>query len=126
MIFCLNYLFFPLIITEYISYGVKLCGQTKLKGIWISNGQIDATIVYPLGNFKFVIGALQGNELKLVQIQVIGETSFKHLGSKKNRGSPASCKVQETFTMDCYTSGERVGGTHRYNVELVAVVKRSG
>eukprot|EP00937_MAST-01D_sp_MAST-1D-sp2_P000665 g665.t1 len=58
---------------------------------------------------QWVLGAVDGTYLKMVQIEMTGASTFRWLGAKYQKPGEqryATCIVQATFTPDCFTSTE--------------------
>ena len=101
-------------------WNVKLDGSTKLSGSWINGGNpVPATIAYHVQGNVFIIGAVRGSHLKMVKIEVTGETTFDWIDAKYHDPSvTSSCTDQETFSESCF-HGKSVSKGN-YNVKLVA------
>ena len=81
---------------------IVLGSKIRLEGKWVN---ADASLVFPMGENIFIIGCVGCgcNCLKMVKIRVTGETTFDWIDAKYQQGNyPTNCKVQETFTEDCF------------------------
>ena len=101
-------------------WNVKLDGSTKLSGKWINRGNpIPATIAYHVEGNVFIIAAVEGSYLKMMKIEVTGETTFNWVDAKYHTVSAtSSCRDQETFSESCFHGSSVSQG--KYDVQLVA------
>ena len=102
--------------TVAVSWNIFLDGKTKLSGLH-ANGA--ASIAYRVEENTFIVAAYNGKFLKMVKIQVTGETTFDWIEAKYHRpSSDSTCKSQLTFDLACF-HGTSMPETS-YNVVLVA------
>ena len=101
-------------------WNVKLDGSTKVSGKWINRGNpIPATIAYHVDGNVFIIAAVEGSYLKMMKIEVTGETTFNWVDAKYHAVSAtSSCREQETFSESCFHGSSVAKGN--YDVQLVA------
>ena len=101
-------------------WNVKLDGSTKLSGAWINGGNpVPATMAYHVQGNVFIIGAVRGSHLKMVKIEVTGETTFDWIDAKYHEpAATSSCREQATFSESCF-HGSSVS-KEQYDVQLVA------
>ena len=114
-IYMLGYQYIDLF-TETVRWNILLDGKTKLSGQH-ANGA--ASIAYRVEENTFIVAASGGKFLKMVKIQVTGETTFDWIEAKYHRpSSDSTCKSQLTFDLACF-HGTSMPETS-YNVVLVA------
>ena len=102
--------------TVAVRWNIFLDGKTKLSGLH-ANGA--ASIAYRVEENTFIVAAYNGKFLKMVKIQVTGETTFDWIEAKYHRpSSDSTCKSQLTFDLACF-HGTSMPETS-YNVVLVA------
>ena len=103
-------------LTVAVRWNIFLDGKTKLSGLH-ANGA--ASIAYRVEENTFIVAAYNGKFLKMVKIQVTGETTFDWIEAKYHRpSSDSTCKSQLTFDLACF-HGTSMPETS-YNVVLVA------
>ena len=95
---------------------------TMLKGSWVNRAP---SIVYPLEEKNvFILGVISKSLiLKMVKIQVTGETTFNWLEARYKKDYPEECGKQSTFYEGCF-QGPTVG-QDKYDVDLVATMIES-
>ena len=102
--------------TETVRWNILLDGKTKLSGN-AANGA--ASIAYRVEENTFIVAASGGRFLKMVKIEVTGETTFKWIEAKYHiPSSDSTCKIQLTFDLDCFHGTSM--SEKRYNVVLFA------
>ena len=102
--------------TETVRWNILLDGKTKLSGQH-ANGA--ASIAYRVEENTFIVAASGGPFLKMVKIQVTGETAFEWIEAKYHRPtSDSTCKSQLTFDLDCFHGTPMT--VKSYNVVLLA------
>ena len=104
------------IFTETVSWNILLDGKTKLSGN-AANGA--ASIAYRVEENTFIVAASGGKFLKMVKIQVTGETTFEWIEAKYHKpSSDSTCKSQLSFDLDCFHGTPMT--VKSYNVVLLA------
>ena len=102
--------------TETVRWNILLDGKTKLSGN-AANGA--ASIAYRVEENTFIVAASGGRFLKMVKIEVTGETTFKWIDAKYHTpSSDSTCRSQLTFDVDCFYGTSM--SAKRYTVVLLA------
>ena len=102
--------------TVAVRWNIFLDGKTKLSGLH-ANGA--ASIAYRVEENTFIVAAYNGKFLKMVKIQVTGETTFKWIDAKYHTpSSDSTCRSQLTFDVDCFYGTSM--SEKRYTVVLLA------
>ena len=101
---------------ETVSWNILLDGKTKLSGLHANSA---ASIAYRVEENTFIVAAYNGKFLKMVKIQVTGETTFDWIEAKYHRpSSDSTCKSQSNFDLACF-HGTSMPETS-YNIVLLA------
>ena len=91
-------------------------GKTKLLGTAVNAA---ADIAYRVKENTFIVAASLPTHLKMVKIQVTGETTFKWIEAKYHEPLAAStCKSQSTFDLTCFHGKSMI--EKGYSVVLLA------